>query len=163
VAGRPAYLVRLTPAASSATLVDRAEVAIDASTRLPLRLDIFAKNAAEAVVRIGYTAVSFDPFDASVLRFTPPDGATVHQLESPDGGGSERGAPGAMPDVRWFGTGFDLVAAVSVPAVSKDLAPFFPFRGPIASADVVERGDHVWIVAGLVPPDALAAVEPELR
>ena len=36
-------------------------------------------------------------------------------------------------------------------------------RGPIASADIVDRGDHVWIVAGLVPPDALAAVEPELR
>jgi outer membrane lipoprotein-sorting protein len=164
VAGRPAYLVRLTPASSSATLVDRVEVAIDTSTRVPLRLEIFAKSAAEAVVRVGYTSVSFDPFDASVLRFTPPDGAAVHQVQSPDGGrSSDDGAPGAMPQVRWFGSGFDLVAAVSVPSVPTDLAPFFPFRGPIASADVVDRGDHAWIVAGLVRPDALASVEPQLR
>jgi outer membrane lipoprotein-sorting protein len=165
VADRPAYLVRLTPASSSATPVDRVEVAIDAATRIPLRLEVFAKGAAEAVVRVGYTAVSFDPFDPSVLRFTPPDGAAVHELQPPDGGSADdaAGTPGEMPDVRWFGTGFDLVAAVSVPSVPKDLTPFFPFRGPIASADLVDRGDHVWIVAGLVPPDALAAVEPELR
>jgi outer membrane lipoprotein-sorting protein len=162
VAGRPAYLVRLTPSPSSGTLVDRVEVAIDASTRIPLRLQVFANGVDGAVVRIGYTSVSFDPFDASMLRFTPPAGATVHELHQSADDGSATDAPGGIPDVRWFGTGFDLVAAVSVPTVPKDVAPLFPFRGPIASADLVDRGDHVWVVAGLVPPDALAAVEPKL-
>jgi hypothetical protein len=142
--------------------VDRVEVAIDASTRIPLRLEVFAKGAADPVVSVGYTAVSFEPFDPSVLRFTPPDGAAVHQLHPPAKGDTKE-APGSMPHLRWFGRGFDLVAAVSVPTVPKELRPLFPFHGPIASADVVDRGDHVWIVAGLVRPDALAAVEPKLR
>ncbi len=162
VAGRPAYLLRLTPAASSRTLVDRVDVTVDAATRIPLRLEVFARRAAGAVVRIGYTSVSFDAFDPSVLRFTPPDGARVRELHRSEDD-APAGAPTGLPDVRWFGRGFDLVVAVSVPTMPKEIAPFFPFRGPLASADVVDRGDHVWIVAGLVPPDALAAVEPALR
>ena len=163
VAGRSAYLVRLTPDASSRTLVDRIEVAIDAATRIPLRLQVFAKGRADAVIAVGYTRVSFGPFDASVLRFTPPDGAAVHELDGGDGGSVPTDRPEPFQDVRWFGSGFDLRVAVAVPSVPKEVAPFFPFRGPIASADVVDRGDHVWIVAGLVPPDALTAVEPDLR
>jgi outer membrane lipoprotein-sorting protein len=163
VAGRPTYVVRLTPSPTptSDTLVDRIEVAIDAATRVPLRLDVYAVGVAEPVVRLGYTAVSFDSVDPSVFDFTPPDGAAVHELgrgAPPDGGAMSPGAP----EVRSFGTGFGLILAVSVPSVPKDLAPFFPYRGPIASADVVDRGDHAWMVAGVVRPDALARVERKL-
>ncbi|MGZ4125091.1 MAG: LolA family protein [Actinomycetota bacterium] len=162
VAGRPAYVVRLTPASSSNTLVDRIDVAIDAETRVPLRFQIFAKGVADAVVDVTYTDVSFGAVDPSVFSFTPPSGATVHQLVAPTDAETGSPADSPMAGIRMFGTGFDLVAAVPVPSVPKQLEPFFPYRGPLGSADVVERGGQTWIVAGLVPPDALAKAEQKL-
>jgi len=160
VSGRAAYEVRLTPAGASDTLVDHVDVAIDAQTRVPLRLEISAKGSSTPVVRAAYTSISFAPVDPSVLRFTPPPGATVRQLRAPSG--DEYSPDAGAPRVRWFGTGFDLIGAVRVPSVPRELAGLFPYRGPIASADVVDRGDHAWVVAGLVPPEALARVEPDL-
>jgi outer membrane lipoprotein-sorting protein len=168
VAGRPAYVVRLTPASSSNTLVDRIELAVDAQTRLPLRLEVFARGASAAVVTAGYTAVSFAAVDPSVFEFTPPEGATVHELgEGAAGGDANRDAAaqfanGGISDVVTFGEGFDLVFAARVAKLPQELAPFFPYRGPIASANVVEHGGHIWIVAGLVPPDVLERVEHKL-
>jgi hypothetical protein len=159
VAGRAAYVLRLTPTSTS-TLVDRVEVAIDGETRVPLRLDIFARGRSAAVVRAGYTNVSFGSVDPSVFVFDPPAGAAVHQVQP---GASDAAGSEAAPAVRWFGTGFDLIGVVRVPSVPRELAGMFPYRGPIASADVVDRGDHAWIVAGLVPPSALTEVEPKLR
>jgi hypothetical protein len=37
-----------------------------------------------------------------------------------------------------------------------------PYSGPLASAALVDRGDHGWVVAGLVRPEALARVQPKL-
>jgi hypothetical protein len=161
VAGRAAYVLSLTPVSTS-TLVDRVEVAIDGETRIPLRLEIFARGTTAPVVRIGYTDVSFGGVDPSVFAFRPPAGATVHEVRPPADDAAGAGASDG-PQVRWFGTGFDLVAAVEIPAVPKDYSVLFPYRGPIASADLVDRGDHTWIVAGLVPPSTLAKVEPALR
>jgi outer membrane lipoprotein-sorting protein len=167
VAGRSAYVVRLTPASPSDTLVDRIDVAIDAQTRVPLRLEVFAEGAAAPVVRIAYTAVAFDPVDASVFHFTPPEGADVHEVDEGWGGGEEPSSNlsrlfAEISDVRTFGRGFGLIVAVRVSDVPPEVTPFFPYRGPIASADVLDRGDHAWIVSGLVRPEALAKVEPEL-
>jgi outer membrane lipoprotein-sorting protein len=164
VAGRPAYVVRLTPAPSSNTLVDRVEVAIDAQTRVPLRLQAFATGADAPAIDAGYTDVSFGPVDASMFRFNAPDGAALHRVRPP---AEHRMAgdlkPFEMPQVRWFGTGFDVVAAIPVSSMPKELAPLFPYRGPLGSADVVEGNDgHTWLVAGLVPPDALAQAESRL-
>ncbi len=163
VADRPAYVLRLTPA-SSRTLVDHVDVAIDAATRAPLAFDVFATGRADAVVRAGYTSISFGPIDPSVFAFTPPAGAAVHELRPPIGHEAGHDADhGEMPQVRWFGTGFDLIAAVPVRRVPEQLAPLFPYAGPLGSADVVQAGGRTWILAGLVPPDALARVGPELR
>jgi outer membrane lipoprotein-sorting protein len=181
VANRPVYVLRLTPASSPDTLVDRVEFAIDAATRVPLRVEVFAQGLAEPVAVAGYTNVSFGPVDPAIFDFTPPAGAPVHEIGgAADGGGDSQDSysgggfigedashdaaavPPGAPEVRWIGAGFDVIVAVSGPSVPKDLAPFFPYRGPIASADVVERGDHAWVVAGLVRPDALAKVEPKL-
>jgi outer membrane lipoprotein-sorting protein len=162
VVGRAAYVIRLTPASSSATLVGRVEVAIDAQTRVPLRLRVFARDVADPVVDLAYTDVSFGAVDPAIFSFTPPAGASVHELTDrveADGGGD---VPAAMSGVRVFGTGFDLVLAVPVPSVPKDAGTLLPYAGPLGSADVVRRGGRTWVVAGLVPPDALAKVEARL-
>jgi hypothetical protein len=65
-------------------------------------------------------------------------------------------------EVRVFGRGFGMVLAVRVSDVPADLRRLFPYGGPLGSADVVDRGDHSWLVVGLVEATALAEVEPKL-
>jgi outer membrane lipoprotein-sorting protein len=164
VAGRPAYVVAMVPT-STDTLVGRIEVAIDAETRLPLRLQVFPRGSLDPAIEAGFTSVDFGPIDPAMFTFTPPPGGTVKQVEvpaNPGQGPSETPTPGDMPEVRTFGEGFSLILAVRVTDVPKDLQPLFPYAGPLGSADLVNRGDHAWIVAGAVAPDALAGVEPKL-
>jgi len=46
--------------------------------------------------------------------------------------------------------------------LAAEVRPLFPYAGPLGSADAVNRGDHSWLVVGLVQPAALAEVEPKL-
>jgi hypothetical protein len=165
VAGRDAYVVRLTPTDPD-TLIGSVDVAVEAVTRLPLELSIVPKGTDTAAVEVGFTSVSFDPIDPTMYGFSPPPGAKVEQvdaaaLEHPGAGGA---AGSTMPQVRVFGQGFGLILAVRVAAadVPRDVASLFPYAGPLGSADLVERGDHAWIVAGAVAPDRLAEIEPDL-
>ncbi len=160
VAGRDAYVLQLTPAASG-TLVSRIDVAIDAATRLPLRVQVFARGNVDPTIEAGYTSMDFGPVNPAMFAFSPPSGATVKQVS--DQAASAGSGPSEPPgSLRVFGRGFDTILAVRVADVPADLRGAFPYRGSIASADLVERGDHAWVVAGLVPPAALAEVEPKL-
>lgn len=164
VAGRPVYVVAMVPT-SKDTLVGRIEVAIDAETRLPLRLQVFPRGSLDPAIEAGFTSVDFGPIDPAMFTFTPPPGATVTQVQVPAKAGqgpTEPTAPSDMPEVRTFGDGFGLVVAVRVTDVPKELQPLFPYAGPLGSADLVNRSDHAWIVAGAVAPEALAGVEPKL-
>ena len=83
VAGRQAYLLTLTPAASGSSF-DHADVAIDASTYLPLRLRVFAAGVTEPVAAAGFTSIFYDPIAADEFAFTPPAGAKVrHETVRP--------------------------------------------------------------------------------
>lgn len=157
VAGRSAYVLSLTPTSSS-TLVGRIDVAIDAETRVPLRLQVFARPGAVPAFEVGFESVSFSPVDPSMFSFTPPEGATVTQVSPPHEAGSEPD----LPQVRTFGEGFGLVVAVRVTSVPPQLRGLFPYAGPLGSAILVDRGDHVWVVAGAVAPETLAGVAPTL-
>jgi len=160
VAGRDAYVLRIAPVAQH-TLVGHIDIAIDSQARLPLRLQVFAKGSADASISIGFTSVEFSPVDPSMFSFTPPQGATVKEIAAAPAGSVEPAAGGA-PEVRTFGKGFDLILAVRVAEVPKDLRSLLPYAGALGSADLVELGDHAWIVAGAVAPDALAEVESRL-
>ncbi|HEX9122361.1 MAG TPA: sigma-E factor regulatory protein RseB domain-containing protein [Actinomycetota bacterium] len=168
VAGRDAYVVRLSPT-DAHTLIGHVDVAIDAATRLPLRLSVVPKGSDVAAIEAGFTSVGFAPIDPAMFGFSPPQGATVKQVQlgsleghGPAGGNAAVGA--GMPQVRVFGQGFGLVLAVQVAStdVPRELRSLFPYAGPLGSADLVERGDHAWIVAGAVAPGRLAEVEPSL-
>jgi len=161
VAGRDAYVLRLTPA-TAGTLLGRIDVAVDAETRMPLSLELFPRGSSTAVVTVRYASVAFEPVDASMFTFDPPQDAVVKQVndESPGAPGS----PGQLPvqGVRVFGRGFEMILAVRVSDVPADIRRLFPYAGPLGSADVVDRGDHSWLVVGLVRTAALAEVEPKL-
>lgn len=78
VAGRAAYLLRMTPAAPD-TALGSVEAAIDGETFVPLRLDVVAKGHDEPTLSFGFTRISYGPVDDDVFAFAPPAGAKVER------------------------------------------------------------------------------------
>jgi len=64
VAGRPAYQLALVPR-SGQSLVGKILIAIDASRRIPLRVEVFGRGSAGLAYSIGFTSLSFGPPAAS--------------------------------------------------------------------------------------------------
>jgi outer membrane lipoprotein-sorting protein len=98
VAGQPSYLLVMTPA-SAHTTVGSVQVAVDAKTFVPLRVQVFAKGGTTAILSAGFTSVSYGHLGSSLFAFTPPAGATVRSqaLPSPQGllGGAAATEPAA--------------------------------------------------------------------
>jgi hypothetical protein len=183
VAGRDAYLLALEPR-TAATLVGRIEVAVDAERRLPLRVAVIPRNRSAAAISVAFTSISFAAIDPSVYRFTPPPGAKVmeasHQLGGESAGkgqgirGSARDEDGlgryAENGPRFFGHDWTTVIALRTPSLAtlrgavKEFDPtsLLPLSGPLLSIRLVDRGDHTWLVYGLVPQSALVAAAREL-
>jgi outer membrane lipoprotein-sorting protein len=76
VANRPAYQLSLAPK-SSQSLVSRVLIAIDASSGIPLRVEVYGRAGTGLAYRIGFTSLSFGTPAAANFSFTPPPGATV--------------------------------------------------------------------------------------
>ncbi len=83
VAGRAAYQLAFAPKASG-SLVSQIVVAIDASTHLPLRVQVFAAGSSSPAFQLGFTSLTFGAPAASNFTFTPPPGATVKTVKVPD-------------------------------------------------------------------------------
>ena len=84
VAGRAAYQLQLSPK-DTRSLIGSVQIAIDAATSVPLRVQIFAAGATSPAFQVGFTSVSFNVPNASVFQFVPPAGATVEQDTAPFG------------------------------------------------------------------------------
>jgi outer membrane lipoprotein-sorting protein len=82
VAGRAAYQLSLVPR-SSKSLVGSVLIAIDASRRIPLRVEVLPRGSSTVAYSIGFTALSFGTPAASNFSFTPPPGATVKNVTVP--------------------------------------------------------------------------------
>ncbi|HEY5185010.1 MAG TPA: hypothetical protein VIM19_08960 [Actinomycetes bacterium] len=83
VANRPAYELVLTPRDSS-SLIGQVRLALDSTTFLPLRVEVFARGGTAPAFETGFTApLQTAPPDASVFSFTPPPGATVTNHSAP--------------------------------------------------------------------------------
>jgi hypothetical protein len=163
VAGRSAYILALTPLTAESR-VGSVEIAIDAGTRLPLRVQVLSRGSGDPAIDAGYTSVSFDPIDAAMFRFSPPPGATVHDgadLAKEDTAAAGSGQtvssePPAVTDVRTFGDCLGVVVALRLDgALPAQAAALLPYAGPLASVAAVDRGDHTWVLAGLVDPSVL--------
>lgn len=75
VAGRSAYELVLTPK-QTGTKVGSVHLSLDATTSVPLRVQVFAHDGTNAI-DVGFTAVTFAQPDAGIFTFTPPPGVTV--------------------------------------------------------------------------------------
>jgi len=92
VAGRSAYELVLGPK-DTASLVGQVRIAIDAEQHIPLRVQVFAKDAPTPAFQVGFTQVTFEVPAAENFQFSPPPGATV--TESTLGSRDAETAPGA--------------------------------------------------------------------
>jgi hypothetical protein len=183
VAGRDAYILALEPR-TAATLVGRIEVAIDAERRLPLHVAVIPRNRSVAAISVAFTSISFAAIDPAVFRFTPPPGAKVmdasYQLRG-EGAGKGQGIRGSARDEyglgryretgpRFFGHDWTTVVALRTPSLAMlrsagrgfDPTSLLPLSGPLLSIRLVDRGDHSWLVYGLVAQSSLVAAAREL-
>jgi outer membrane lipoprotein-sorting protein len=78
VAGRSAYELDLAPRDARST-VGSVRIAIDGSTHIPTRVQVYARGATSPAFEIGFTSFSTSAPPASTFAFTPPPGATVKQ------------------------------------------------------------------------------------
>ena len=108
VAGRAAYLLRMTPVADD-TALGAVQAAVDGETMMPLSLEVFAKSGGAAVLSFGFDSVSYAPVDSKLFEFTPPAGAKVttktydaadlqKQLEQKQGAASAQKQSGAATE-----------------------------------------------------------------
>jgi outer membrane lipoprotein-sorting protein len=117
VAGRPAYQLVLMPKPTEKTLLREIRVAVDAQTRVPLRLEVLANGQADPALKVGFTEFSPGPQDAGLFQFTPPPGATVTERQH-----GEHHDPQAAQDLfnqlapQVVGQGWDCVLVARVPA-----------------------------------------------
>jgi outer membrane lipoprotein-sorting protein len=111
VAGRAAYELVLTPAASERTLLREVRLAVDAEKRVPLRLTVLANGSTDPALQIGFTDLDFGQQDPAMFTFTPPPGATVEPAPAPDAQQHARPEGSAAPTI--VGDGWDTVAVAS--------------------------------------------------
>jgi outer membrane lipoprotein-sorting protein len=111
VAGRPAYELVLTPAATERTLLREVRVAVDAEKRVPLRLTVLANGSTEPAAQIGFTDLTFGQQDPAMFTFTPPPGATVEP--APAGHGPDQARPEGAAAPTIVGDGWDTVVVAS--------------------------------------------------
>jgi outer membrane lipoprotein-sorting protein len=112
VAGRAAYELVLTPKATD-TLLGSVRIAVDASTGLPLRVQLDARGQATPAVSVGFSSLDLSTPAASLFDFTPPAGAKVTELTKPSTSPSTPHAHKAQPAHTVTGSGWDAVVTVS--------------------------------------------------
>ncbi|MEV4348843.1 hypothetical protein AB0J83_30675 [Actinoplanes sp. NPDC049596] len=131
VAGRDAYELVLAPKATE-SLIGQVRLAIDAEKKIPLRVDLYAKNAVNPAVRVAFQQISFDTPDAQQFAFNPPPGTKVTETDAGKletelqkehkAAGTKRpaAAPAEAPKV--IGEGWASVLTAKLPKASGDEA-----------------------------------------
>ncbi|SNS70983.1 Outer membrane lipoprotein-sorting protein [Streptosporangium subroseum] len=124
VADRAAYQLVLAPKDGS-SLVKEVRLALDGETLVPLRVQVYAKSAAEPAFEVGFTSVTFTPPSAENFAFTPPAGSKVVEEKPLDALAAQRakaeqmGAEGLREKVRTVGDSWTTVAVL--PFSAQDL------------------------------------------
>ncbi|WP_323959754.1 LolA family protein [Arthrobacter sp. JZ12] len=166
VAGRAVYDLVLTPR-SADTLVQAVSVAVDGETGLPLGVTVTADGSSDPAFSSTFTDISYAEPDAGLFTFTPPEGATVTEIEPEDHGEHQRSHEHQKPDGEKptvIGEGWDavVVLAAGQQEIPDELAQL---STPVESGRLVSTTlvnvlitDDGRILAGSVTPERLQAV-----
>ncbi len=124
VAGRDAYELVLAPKGTG-SLIKEVRIAVDAVQHVPLRVQVFARNASEPSAEVGFTQVSFTRPADSQFRFSPPPGAKITAASTPSATSSTadraRGKAGSAAR-NIAGSGWTSVVQEKLPATVDQLA-----------------------------------------
>jgi outer membrane lipoprotein-sorting protein len=130
VAGRPAYELVLRPK-DGQSLVGQVRIAIDAEQNVPLRVRVYAADATDPAVEIGFTQVSFEMPGDEHFEFTPPLDSTVTEL-SPSDAPAEAPAE-SLERPRMVGSGWTAVLITDAPDVTDSTAEPSEFEAILGS------------------------------
>ena len=119
VAGQAAYELVLAPR-DARSLVGQIRIAVDGSNGVPLRVQVFARNAAAPAISVGFTAVTFATPPASETSFTPPAGAKIVKASAD----ARRPAARSNPGVSTTGSGW--LTVLEVPSSALTATPAGP-------------------------------------
>lgn len=124
VAKRDAYTLVLTPR-TSATTIGSIRIAVDATTGLPLQVQVLARGATTPAFQTGFTQLSYSVPAASRFAFTPPTGAkvTTKTLQAPTKQQVQQHAkPDAAAKPAVSGSGWSSIVTVAAEHIPADLA-----------------------------------------
>jgi outer membrane lipoprotein-sorting protein len=126
VAGRSAYQLVLQPK-DPRSLISSVKIALDSVTKVPLRVQVFAKSQSLPAFETTFTEVAFSQPQASVFNFVPPAGAKVSEGSLPRLANRHAGAkpkimhslePAGANASNVIGTGWTAVAVVDAGSAS---------------------------------------------
>jgi outer membrane lipoprotein-sorting protein len=127
VAGRDAYELVLSPK-DTTSLVGQVRLAIDAKQHIPLRVDVYAKNATNPSVRVAFQQISFTKPDAQEFKFNPPPGAKVDNASAQEleqqhqkttqSEKAKRPQPAAAAEPKVIGKGWTSIVSLKMPTAS---------------------------------------------
>ena len=151
VAGRPVYELILTPKQSE-TLVASVVIAMDAETRVPLRVQVFSTAMADPAYEVAFTSVDFTAPDPGLFDFTPPPGATVTEHATPSAdamapGPSDNPVGADTPTI--VGTGWSQVMIATVPEGATAGSTDGPTGGDAADATSAAGADALALLEAL--------------
>jgi outer membrane lipoprotein-sorting protein len=121
IADRDAYTLVLTPK-TSATTVGSIRIAVDATTGLPLDVQVIARGASSPAFETGFTSISYTVPAASRFTFTPPSDAKVTTKRLTATERSEHAPVDAAKRPTVTGSGWSSVVAVPAADVPSGLA-----------------------------------------
>lgn len=168
VAGRAVYDLVLTPR-SSETLVASVSIAVDGETGLPLGVTVTAAGSSNPAFSSAFTEISYEEPSADLFAFTPPEGATVTEVDPDEHKGEHQrehtdkeAAAAEKPTV--VGEGWD--AVVVVPAGQQEIPPeLMQLSTPVDGGQLLSTAlvnvlitDDGRILAGSVTVERLQAV-----
>jgi outer membrane lipoprotein-sorting protein len=119
-AGRATWRVTVTPKASG-TLVDKAVLSVDASTGVPLAVQLDARGQTSPAVSVAFSSIDFGVPAASNFSFTPPKGAKVTEQTVPSPSPHASG-PASPTGSTVTGSGWTSILAVPASALGPGVA-----------------------------------------
>jgi outer membrane lipoprotein-sorting protein len=130
VAGRDAYELVLSPK-DTASLIGQVRLAVDAEKHIPLRVDVYAKNANNPALRVAFQQISFTTPDPQQFVFNPPAGTKVNETNAnklekdlAEGHAAEQRKPAATADgPTTIGEGWTTIVTAKMPKADATDSP----------------------------------------
>jgi hypothetical protein len=139
VAGQAAYELVLAPK-DSRSLVGQVRLAIDGHNGVPLRVQVFARDASSPAISVGFTSVAFATPAPADISFTPPPGAKITKVNP---GHDTAGVQPATVGVSTIGSGW--LTVLELPSAA--LTSGSPGQGPVSANNA--SGDSAAVLQAL--------------